>query len=823
MSEEAPRDAIGGLSRSFEAFASWSYDHRWIVLVASFVVWGIGGYFAYGARVDNSFEAFFDTDDPTYLSYQQFREDFESDEIAYIVYRAKEGPWDLDLMSKIEELTDALDAEVPFVKEVTSLSNAEFMEGAPPDDIIVYDLLADFPGNQEELHVIRDKVMKKPFYVDGLVSKDAKLGAIIVDMSRSAIGSIDEIRFDPEGGDGLGNLYPQVSFDKIEEILARPEYSGIDFFHSGDVAINATYNRVFVEEDLPLLLSLVMLVIALSLAIVFRRVVAVVGPFMVVAFATAVSLAVIGAMGWRIDFMFGLMPTLLITVGIADSVHILSEFTIYRRRLGNRREAIRRTLYLVGPPCLLTSLTTAAGFLSLSFSPVKSVAHLALYSAAGVIAAFLASVSILVAFLSFGRDESTGESDEQNVARAKGSSRFVSVLRGLASFVIRFRTPVLVAFGFTFIASVWGMFRLHVDSNFLTEFSERVPVRQTTMYVDDHMSGTWSFIYLFDSGEPDGIKNPEVLREIERVQREAEKQDLVTKTYSVVDLIKDINQSFHNGDPAYYRIPDSRELIAQYLLVYELSGGEEVKDYVSMDYARATLELRCKQAETSRIQGIVDNIDSYLDSVPLEAATTTKTGVGALWLKFVDYITWSQVQGALLALSVVSLMMIVVFRSVKIGLISMVPNLSPVLLILGGMGWTGTPLDYYRLLIAPIAIGIAVDDTIHLVTRYHHEFLRLRDYEKALYASMEDVGRALFVTSAILVVGFLMNLFSLMDSQKSFGLLLAIAIGTALLADFLLMPALILWLKPFGPESGGGKVVVEARAPVDGGVTTTTA
>lgn len=816
MSEDTRPDAIGGLSRVFESLATWSYDHRWLVLIASLVVWVIGGYLAYGARVDNSFEAFFDKDDATYLSYLQFREDFESDEIAYIVYRAAEGPWDIDLMAKIEQLTDALDAEVPFVKEVTSLSNAEFMEGAPPDDIIVYDLLADFPETQRELHVIRDKVMKKPFYVGGLVSDDAALGAIIVDMSRSAIGSIDEIRYDPDGGDGLSNLYPQVSFDKIEEILARPEYAGIDFFHSGDVAINATYNRVFVEEDLPLILSLTLLVIALSLAVVFRRVVAVVGPFMVVAFATAVSLAVIGAMGWRIDFMFGLMPTLLITVGIADSVHVLSEFTIYRRRLGSRREAIRRTLYLVGPPCLLTSLTTAAGFLSLSFSPVESIAHLAVYSAVGVLAAFVASISILVAFLSFGRDEPVAESDEQNVARAKGSTWFVGMLRGVASFVIRFRTPVLIGFAFAFAGSAWGVFRLHVDSNFLTEFSERVPVRQTTMYVDDHMSGTWSFIYLFDSGEPDGIKNPEVLREIERVQREAEKQDLVTKTYSVVDLIKDINQSFHNGDPEYYTIPESRDLIAQYLLVYELSGGEEVKDYVSIDYARATLELRCKQAETSRIQAIVDNIDSYLDAEPLEVGSTTKTGVGALWLKFVDYITWSQVQGALLALTVVSLMMILVFQSVKIGLVSMIPNLSPVLLILGAMGWTGTPLDYYRLLIAPIAIGIAVDDTIHLVTRYHHEFLRLRDYEAALYASMQDVGRALFVTSAILVLGFLMNLFSLMDSQKSFGVLLSIVIAIALLADFLLMPALILWLKPFGPESPSGPVVVEARASSDG-------
>ncbi|MFA9471798.1 MAG: RND family transporter, partial [Deltaproteobacteria bacterium] len=711
------------------------------------------------------------------------------------------GAWDLGVMRQIEQLTRALEDEVPFVKDVTSLSNAEFMEGAPPDDILVYDLLTEFPETQEELFVIRDKVMKKPLYVGGLVSADSELGAVIVEMSRSSIDPVDEIRLDPDGGDGLPNLYPQVSFKAIEAILQRPEYDGIEFFHSGDVAINATYNTVLFEEDMPVLMALSFLVITLSLILVFRRPTGVIGPFMVVAFAMAVSVGVIGLIGWDIDFMFGMMPTLLIAVGVADSVHILSEFDIYQRRLGNRRDAIRRTLYLVGPPCLLTSLTTAAGFLSLSLSPVKSVAHLAVYSAAGVMAAFIASITILVVFLSFGRQTSSDASPKKVKARARKGKALGAALQSLATFVIRFQNAILVAFAVVFVASAWGISMLTVDSNFLTEFSEKIPVRRTTQFVDDHMSGTYSIVYVFDSGEADGIKEPAVLREIERVQREAERHELVTKTYSVVDLMKDINQSFHNGDRAYYEIPDSRELVAQYLLVYEMSGGEEIRDYLSIDYARATLELRCKMTNTSRLQGIVEQIDEHLDAQPLRASTVSVTGIGALWLKFVDYITWSQIQGALIALTVVSLMMIVVFRSVKIGLLSMIPNISPVVLVLGGMGWAGVHLDYYRLLIAPVAIGLAVDDTIHLMTRYHHEFGKLGDYKKALYASMDGVGRALFITSAILVVGFLTNVFSVMDGQKSFGILLATVIAVALVADFLLMPALILWLKPFGPET----------------------
>ena len=808
MTKRTEKDAMTALGSFFERIGTWSHDHRWVVIIGSFAVWAIGGYLSAGARVDNSVASFFDTDDPTYGAYLSYRDDFESDEVGYIVYRAPGGTWNLDAMRTVDALTRALEDEVPFVKEVTSLSNVEFMEGAPPDDILVYDLLSDFPESQEELYVVRDKVMKKPIYIGGLVSGDSALGGIIIEMNRSSVDVVDRLRLDPDGGDGLDNLYPQVSYRAIEAILARPQYEGFEFFHTGDVALNATYNLVFIEDELPILTALSVLLISLSLGFVFRRPLGVIGPLMVIAFAMAISLAVIGILGWQIDFMFGLMPILLITVGVANAVHILSEFDIYHRKLGDRRESIRRTLYLVGAPCLLASLTTAAGFLSLSLSPVKTVAHLAIYSSAGVLAAFAASVTILVAFLTFGREAKTDKEQRRLAARIARAERFGAALRSVAAFVIRFRNPILLAFALIFLASAWGITKLTVDSNFLLEFSEEIPVRRTTQFVDDHMSGNYSIVYVFDSGVEDGIKSPAVLREIERVQAQAEKHPLVTKTYSVVDMMKDINQSFHNGDPEYYDIPESRELVAQYLLVYEMSGGEELRDYVTMDYARASLELRCKMKETSLLEGIVEDIDGYLDAQPLLASTTSVTGIGALWLKFVEYITWSQIQGGLLALSVVSLMMIFVFRSVKIGLVSMLPNISPVILVIGAMGWFGIYLDYYRLLIAPVAIGIAVDDTIHLMTRYHHEFTKSRDYEKALFDSMEGVGRALFTTSAILVVGFMVNVFSVMDGQQSFGILLATVIVVALVADFLFMPALILWLKPFGPES---QAVVDAR------------
>jgi len=256
--------------------------------------------------------------------------------------------------------------------------------------------------------------------------------------------------------------------------------------------------------------------------------------------------------------------------------------------------------------------------------------------------------------------------------------------------------------------------------------------------------------------------------------------------------------------------------VAQYLLLYETSGGEEAEEYVSSDYRHANLELRLRIGRTAWTETLVDRLAAGLEEEPLEASELTLTGIGALWLVLMDYIMSSNIQGFTIAFSVITLMMVGIFRSFRIGLISMIPNLAPVLLAMGAMGWFDITLDYNKVSIAAIALGISVDDTIHLMTRFHHEFGVHQNYRKALRAALNDVGRALIITSVALVLGFLVLMFSELRSQGLYGVLLSGALLTALIADFFFMPALVLWLKPFGPEGRGrsevGDVEVQAAA-----------
>ncbi|MBW2270045.1 MAG: MMPL family transporter, partial [Deltaproteobacteria bacterium] len=694
--DDAERGVIGALNRGFAALAGWCFDHRWVVVALSMVMLVACVALASRVRVDSSYEAYFDPDDPIFLAYEKYREDFGSDEVSYILYAAPEaehGPWDIDVMRRMAQLTSALEDEVPFIYQVKTLVNAELTEGGP-GGIDITEIADDFPATQVELLELRDRFMAKPMYVGGLISDDAEYGAIIIEMDRSSTDPLADIRLDPDGGDGLDNLYPQATHDVIEDILARPEYNELQFWHTGDVPLNSIYNRVLAEESLALVL-VTSAVVAVILVLFIRSWMGIVGPLFVVWIGVMACTALLVVLGWKIDMSFGMVPNMLVAIGVAHSVHILTEFLARFAEVGDRRTALVQSIYLVGAPCLLAATTTAVGFASMSFVPIKSIGHQGVYAAFGVMATFCLSLTLLMALLSFGpstRKRGTGAAER---LRAKGGARMQRGLLAVANFNVRHRVALLVVFALVFLVGGVGMTRIAVDSNWLDDFSDAMPIKHDIEFADQVMGGTTNIIYLFDSGEPEGVKEPAVLREIERVQSFSDaQQPLVRKTYSIVDILKDLNQAFHDGDPAYYRLPETRELVAQYLLLYETSGGEDAEQYVSSDYGRASLELRLKLERISFTADLVDGIDAMLEEEPLEASSIELTGIGALWLKLMDYIVSSQIQGFGIAFVAIAAMMIFIFHSFKTGWISMIPNVAPVVLTLGAMGWLGILLDY---------------------------------------------------------------------------------------------------------------------------------
>ncbi|MEX1668264.1 RND family transporter [Zhongshania guokunii] len=795
---------VDKVDQLFGHLAEWAVNHRAIVLLLSLLFLSAGLYFASMVKSDNSLDAYFDKSDPAYIAYSEYLDEFLSDEVTYIVYKVPErthGPFNIDAMRQVAQLSQAFADEVPYVRDVISLPTVEFIR-ADGDSISVDELMLDFPESQSELLELRKEVLNRPLYVNYLINAKADYAAIILEMERSSVDPLEKIIYDEALGNQLENLYPQVSDNKIREILARPEYAGIDFFVTGDVPMNSAYNHVFMEDAaIGTLVTLVVLAILSSL--LFRvSLVALFGPLAVVVLSIVMVMGMMGAFGWVLGLFFGIVPTLICAVGVAQAVHILLEFQRAYGETGDRKASVKAAIAKVGGACLLASITTAVGFLVMTVSQLKVLSEMALYAASGVIFTFVLSMTLLVVVLASGKSgaRSGGES-------APTHSDKPAVLPAVLSFVeaciaVNLKRPMMLLMlgGAVLLVSLIGLAQIKVDFNFLEDFKPHVEWRQDTEVAESVMGGILNVTYIIDTNDAEGVKRPDLLKAIESVQNFAESQPLVKKAYSVVDIQKDLNRSFHGDDPAWYRLPEARDLIAQYFLVYEISGGEELQEFVSQDYSRTVMELRVEMTGSAAITELLKTIDDYIAANPLPNAQVRKTGIGLMWVKMGEYIAETQLYGYSLIFIMVAGFLCVAFGSVKVGMLAMIPNLAPVVVVLGLMGWLGIHLDYMKLLLATIAIGIAVDDTLHLVIRFRRCFLQTGNYRRALEDAMRDVGPALVITTVILIGAFSCYLLSNMAIISSFGVLLCVAISVALLADMLFMPALLLITKPFGPE-----------------------
>lgn len=807
MRTKQPGKLVDKVDNAFFVLAEWAIKWRLVVMGLALLLLVTGLHFAGKVRFDNSLESFFNHDDPAYIAYLEYLDDFVSDEVIYILYRApntEHGPFDLGVMSTIADLTETLEAEIPFAREATSLANVEFMRPLAEDEIVVDELLLEFPETQQALLSIKQDVLAKPMYIDYLVDSTATYAAIIVQMERSSTDGIDKIIYDPAKGEDTANLYPVVSDTPLREILARPQFanSGIEFYLSGDVPMNTTYLKVLGEDLTIITLATLVMVMVLSFLLFRATWTGLLAPVAVVLLSIVLTLALLGWLGWPINTFFTLVPTLVIAVGVAQSVHILLE---YQRKLGesgDRQLAVKQALHKVGGPCLMAALTTAAGFWVMSFSELRGLAELGWSAPLGILATFVFSVTLLVVFMAGAKNQ--GENKQGGNKKPRSAMGVNPVILGIVSQVItinlRYPRRVMLVSGVLVVAAIAGLPQLRSDFNFLTEFKPHVEWRQHTEFIEDRMGGVLRMSYLVDTGRENGIKDPQLMAAIEKVQAYAETLPLVKKSYSLADVLKDLNQSFHNGDPAYYRIPEDPELLSQYLLLYEMSGGEELEEFVTYDFSRTVLEFQVEMQYATKIKAMLEKLDAFIAENPLPGAEARATGIGLLWVRIAEYIANTQLVSYSLVFGMIALFLCVSFGSLKIGLLSMIPNLAPVVFALGFLGWMGIPLDYMKLLLATIAIGIAVDDTLHLVTRYRSRFYEKGNYREALQLGLTDVGPALIVTSIILIVSFMTFLFSDTTVLASFGLLLGGTILVALLADLFLMPVLLMKAKAFGEE-----------------------
>ncbi|MDY6933007.1 MAG: MMPL family transporter [Spirochaetota bacterium] len=766
----------------FIIFSEWVIDHRLIVIIICLIMVIGSVVLSFNLRIDTSLKAYFQADDLSFVYYEKFQEEYGNDEFIYIIYRAKHGIFDLGELSKIKRLIEDIE-KVPYVERVNAVTNIEFIEGNNVGDIKVYDLMEDFPSSQKEADLLKQKLLDKPLYVNAYVTSNADFAAILCEFE-------DKPEDDPAYHVKIGR--------ELSSILSKPDYDDFEFWPVGSPIINYEFHRVMREER-PATTMLSFAVIVILLFVLFRQVKAIIGPVLVIASALCIVLGFMGLNDFPITVLFGMVIPLLLAVGVADSVHIMSE---YRNNLiagYDNRTSILNSIRMLWFPCLFTSLTTAVGFFSITTSPIRAIRDYGWFIFVGVIAAFIMSFTILLVIISF-----FGERSEKKIQRITNTSShgyLDRILMYIAHINKKNFVIVLIVSAIISIIAIYGITKLQVNSSWLELLGDNMKVVRDYKFIDKIMGGSDNFEILLHSNKKEGVKTYEFIQTLEKIQNFADsKKHLVKKTTSVVDIIKDVNRALHNNDKTFYKIPSSDDEVSQYILLYEISGGEELEKLVSADIATARLTIYVKATESTNAKSFYDDLVEFIESVKPSSYSYNVTGGSFLQLETMRYIGNTARNSFMIAFAIISVLMIFIFLSVKVGFISLIPNIFPILITLGFMGIAGIWLDYGRSFLASIAISISVDDTIHLISRYKMEFDRLGNYEKALDIAIKDVGHAITLTTIILVSGFIILSFSQIDNTKYFGMLTSMCIFLALLADFFVTPALILLIKPFGKE-----------------------
>ncbi|MBI3992239.1 MAG: MMPL family transporter [Candidatus Lambdaproteobacteria bacterium] len=810
----------------FTAMGHWITSHPLLVLALFIVLVAALATQAPRLTFDPSTEGFFRPSDPTIQHYNEFREQFGRDEVIIIAVES-DHLFSLPMLKQLTALHGAIEAEVPHVKEVTSMVNARNTRGQR-DELIVEDLLEHPPRNDADLARLRERVMSNPLYLNQLISEDGRLTTMVVRTETYSAQGGDGAEepgldnFDTNAGSGFapaagsagangqgsaggadnthsasGRLYltdaeNSAVVQGIESVAAR--FQGPDFtLHvAGSPAVTDFLKR-HMQQDMRRFMLLAILAIAIMLALLFRRVSGVVLPLLTVLLSIVSTVGVMALAGVAFKVPTTILPSFLLAVGIGASVHMLAIF--YRRfdEQGDRRASIVYALGHSGLPIVMTSVTTAAGLASFATAAMAPVADLGIVAAGGVMLSLVFTVALLpalIALIPLRRHTPPAQRSKPPLLD-RG-------LAALGDFATRHWKGVLIVTAVLVLGALAGVTRLRFSHNPVGWFPQSSGVYRATKVIDRDLKGSVTIEAVVDTGKENGLYDPQLMAGLDELGRyaltikNADGQPAVGKVWSLVDLLKEINQALHENDPAYYRIPTDRELIAQELLLFENSGSDDLEDLVDSLFSKARMTVKIPWDDATKMVGTIDQLRTKAESLLGASGQVTVTGITVLLAKSIDNLRSSMESSYLIALIVISLLMILLIGSVRIGLLSMVPNLAPIALTLGFMGWVGIPMDAFTLLTGSIALGLAVDDTIHFFHNFRRYHLATGNAKAAVHATLLSTGRAMVVTTLVLVAGFWLFMFASMNNLFNFGLLTGLALAIALLADLVVSPALIM-------------------------------
>ncbi len=763
---------------------------RWLTILLSVIVMLL---LAAGAQnlvsVDVDSRNHFSKDDPNLVALEQLEGTYAISDTMLVALAPKSGTvFTQESLLAIEELTEAL-WRTPYVIRVDSLANYSHSEGLE-DELIVESLIDDAAAlNDDDIERIESIALGTEEIAGRLISRDGRVAGLIVS---AAIP--DEER-------------EQAKLDVVDYLNAataeaRTKHPTHGYYLTGEVLLNRAV-RDALNEDMGLLGPIALGVMLLVALLMLRTIWGIVA---IVLMIIAVVISALGFGGWAGMKLYGESGAalfVLMAITVAHCVHIIEAMLAGLRQGMDRRQAAIHSLKLNVWPVFLTSITTAIGFLSLNFSEMPPFRVMGNIVAFGSLSAFVFSVTLLPAFLSL-------MPLRVRPAKAGKTDYFDRFFERFGRFVVSRRIVMLAAFGVLVVALVAGISRIELDDNHLELLSESYEFRRATDFVSDNFSGLEPFEYSLESGQEGGITDVGYLKQVDAFAEWYRAQPEVAHVFGVTDIVKRLNKNLNGDDPEFYRIPDDTELAAQYLLLYEFSlpVGLDLNNLIDVERSATRLTVVLKALSVNQKLELDERARDWLrqNAPGLETGAAGMTIVGA---HSINRNIEKMLIGTITAMGIVSLLLIFIFRSVRFGLISLIPNFVPAAMAMGLWGYAVGQVGVSASVVTAIAFGIIVDDTIHFMTKYLRGRKNGQSPEESVQSAFGTVGKALLATTVVFALGFMVFGASGMANNQALGLLAGTTVIIALLADFLFLPPLLMILDRRKGTSGATKVASE--------------
>ncbi len=732
---------------------------------------------ASNSRMETDLDEYMPHDHSAFVYSDQAEEWFEIKDGIIIAVEHPDGIYNSGTLDKIKQITKDLQKMKEIEKDdVTSLYTADNIVGTE-DGMDVKPFFERIPNSREKLDHLQQNVRVNDMVFERLVSNDEKVSVIIAQI-----------------GD---DVFSQDFYVRILDLAKS--YQGPEIIHVAGRPIVEGTMALLGPADMKKMVPIVIIVIILLLLVLLRSVKNTAITIAVVFFSTVWTFGLMALVGIPIYAVSTMIPIMLIAIGVADGLHLFSHLDLYLTTNPNasKLDAVRDMLKEMWKPVVMTSVTTAVGFVSLLTSQIYPIKYFGLFTAFGVLAAMLFSLTLLPAGIML-----VGLPKPRLANKRKDGKQTGTFANWFALKLLRYKWLTLISIVVIIVISIYGTSKVWINSSFLEKFESNSDIVQTDRFINDHFGGTSTLNLVLESAELGTFKTPEVLRLVDELQKDVETIEIVGSSFGLIDYLKRMNKVMHADDDNFNIIPESTELIAQYLLLYEMSGDpDNLWKVTDFNYRKLNVTFQLKSDNSKAIKQTMDRIENYRDRFERLNIDMNYAGSGYTALVFTDLILQGQVTSLLLSLVIVILLLSLMFRNVGAGLIGAIPITITAMISFGVMGLLGIPLSSTTALLSSISIGIGIDYAVHFLDRYKINLQTSGDIRLSLSRTMAHSGRAITFNAVVVIAGFMVLLFSVFPPNRELGGLVSMNMFTSFAGTLTVMALIIARVKLFAKSS----------------------